>query len=68
MKTARKKRLNIGNTDRYFNIQLVKREDIGKKIKVTRLNEEEIEKNMDLLAARSHRMKVKDNNEYLIYQ
>ena len=48
--TPRVKRLNIYNTDRHFNINLMKREDIANKIKVNRLNEKEIEKEMDELS------------------
>lgn len=68
MKQPRIKRLNIYNTDRYFNINLMKRSDIASKIKVTRLNEKEIEKDMDSLAEQSHRLPVKDNKSYILYQ
>ncbi|AII28411.1 hypothetical protein [Enterococcus phage ECP3] len=34
-KAPRVKRLNIYNTDRYFNINLMKKEDIAKKLKLT---------------------------------
>lgn len=69
MKKARDKRLNIYNTDRYFNINLMKRDDIASKIKVTRLNEDEIEKDMDELASMStHRMAMRDDNAYILFQ
>lgn len=64
----RKKRLTIYNTDRYFNINLMLREELESKIKVTKLNEKEIEADMDLLKARSKRMNVRDDKEYIIYQ
>lgn len=72
-KAPRVKRLNIYNTDRYFNINLMKKEDITSKIKVTRFNEEEIEKEMDKLASESvdtpiGRLDKKNNKSYLLYQ
>lgn len=68
MKKPRIKRLNIYNTDRYFNINLMKRSDITKKIKVTRLNEKEIEKEMDSLAEQSRRMPKRNDKAYILYQ
>lgn len=66
---ARKKRLNINNTDRYFNIQLMLKDDITNKIKVTRLNEDEIEQEMDELAEKStRRMNAKNDKSYILYQ
>lgn len=67
-KHQRTKRLNIGNTDRMFNINLMRESDIEEKIKVTRLNEKEIEENMDVLEKRSRKLPLKDSNEYLVYQ
>ncbi|WP_459610021.1 hypothetical protein, partial [Bilophila wadsworthia] len=71
--TPRVKRLNIYNTDRHFNINLMKREDIANKIKVNRLNEKEIEKEMDELSEVSvvtpvWTMNMKNEKSYLLYQ
>lgn len=71
--TPRVKRLNIYNTDRHFNINLMKREDIARKIKVNRLNEKEIEKEMDELSEVSvvtpvWTMNMKNEKSYLLYQ
>lgn len=69
MKKAREKRLNIYNTDRYFNINLMKRDDIEGKIKVNRLNEQDIEAEMDELASQSSpRIAVRDEKSYILYQ
>ncbi|AAY53369.1 hypothetical protein [Listeria phage P100plus] len=65
---TRKKRLNIYNTDRYFNMNLMKRSAIEKSIKVTRLNEKEIEEEMDKLAEGSTRFNKKNKKSYLLYQ
>lgn len=65
---ARAKRLNILNTDRHLNVNLMKREDIENKVKVHRLNEEEIEQEMDELHKKSRRYPIRNNKEYLIYQ
>lgn len=66
---ARQKRLNIYNTDRYFNIRLMKREDISNKVKVTRLNEDEILKEMNQLEEESSpRIPKRDNKSYIVYQ
>lgn len=67
-KKSRQKRLNIGNTDRHYNVNLMQRSDIESKTKVTRLNEKEIEENMDILAEKSTRYPLRDGNEYIIYQ
>ena len=68
VKAPRVKRLLIQNSDRYYNVNLMKRSDIEEKIKVTRLNEQAIEEDMDILAARSIRYPAKDQNNYIIYQ
>ncbi len=69
MKEPRVKRLNIYNTDRYFNINLMKRSDIVNKIKVNRLNEKEVEAQMDKLAEQSSpRLAHKDDKSYILYQ
>lgn len=68
MKTTRQKRLNINNTDRHYNINLMQAKEIENKVMVTRLNEKEIEENMDSLAKRSRRFPVRDTLEYIIFQ
>lgn len=69
MKKAREKRLNIYNTDRYFNINLMKRSEITDKIKVNRLNEKEIEAEMDALAVKSSpRIAMRNDKSYILYQ
>lgn len=69
MKQARTKRLNIYNTDRYFNINLMKRSDITEKIKVNRLNEKTVEAEMDELASKSpSRFALRDDKAYILYQ
>lgn len=67
-KPTRVKRLNINNTDRHFNVNLMQKQDIEQKVMVTRINEKEIEENMDLLKARSKRFPVRDTTEYIIFQ
>lgn len=68
VRKPRKKRLTVYNTDRYFNINLMLREELESKVKVTKLNETDIEKQMDELELKSNRLKVKDDKEYLVYQ
>lgn len=63
-----KKRLNVGNTNRHYNINLMKSADIERKIKIHRLNEDKIEKEMDTLEKRSRHLPLRDTKEYLIYQ
>lgn len=46
----------------------MRKSDIVNKIKVTRLNEEQIEKEMDELARKTRHIPLRDENEYLIYQ
>lgn len=65
---SRQKRLNILNTDRHFNINLMRASDIEKKVKVNRLNEATIEKEMDELARKSKRYPLRNKTEYIIYQ
>ncbi|QPW37239.1 hypothetical protein GMNKNHGO_00017 [Enterococcus phage vB_Efa29212_3e] len=72
-KAPRVKRLNIYNTDRYFNINLMKKEDIARKIKVNRLNEEEIEREMDELASNPLKTPIgymdrTNEKSYILYQ
>lgn len=65
---ARKKSLLIGNSDRYYNLDLVSSKALEDKIKVTRLNEAEIEKDMDALASKSKRIPLRDKKAYILYQ
>lgn len=67
-KAPRVKRLNIYNTDRHYNFNLAMRSDIESKIKVTRLNEQEIEAEMDMLRDSSGVLLKRNNKEYIIYQ
>lgn len=64
----RRKRLNIYNTDRHFNFNLVEKDEINSKIKITRENEDDIEKSLDLVAGKSKKFKLRDDKDYLIYQ
>lgn len=65
---ARRKRLLVYNSDRFYNVNLMKTSDIEDKIKVTRLNEQEIEEEMDNLIETSKRFPRRNSLEYLIYQ
>ena len=65
---ARIKRLNIGNTDKHFNVNLMKRKDIEDKTMIHRLNEDDIEEQMDYLADKSRRIPLRDGKEYIIFQ
>ena len=64
---AKNKTLTIYNSDRYFNIDVKDKSDISDSIKVTRLNEDEIESSLDVLASAQSRYKVKDNNTYMLF-
>lgn len=63
-----KKRLNIQNSNRKYNLNLIHVNDIIDKVKVTRLNEDEIEEEMDKLEAESKRIPKRDDNSYIMYQ
>lgn len=66
---SRLKRLNIGNTDRHYNVNLMQRQEIVDKIKITRLNEKEIEKEMDELAEKSSpRVPERNDKAYILFQ
>lgn len=67
-KHPRQKRLLIGNTDRHYNVNYMLKSDIEDKIKVTKLNEAEIESEMDNLIATSKRFPRRNSLDYLIYQ
>ena len=64
---AKNKTLTIYNSDRYFNIATKDKETINNSIKVTRLNEQEIENKMDDIKIKSGRYKIKDNNRYMFF-
>ena len=64
---AKKKTLTIYNSDRYFNIDTKDKEKISKAIKVTKLNEQEVEQNLDKLAKQSRRYKLKDDKSYMLF-
>lgn len=66
--TKRVKRLNIGNSDRHFNVNVMRRKEIEEKTKITRLNEKKIEEAMDVMIERSKRYPLRDGNSYIIYQ
>lgn len=65
---TRKKSLNIHNTDRLFNLNLTTKQEEADFIKVTRLNEKQIEKDMDELKAASTRYNKRNNKRYLLYK
>ena len=64
---SRKKSLTILNTDIFYNCELETTEQIKGYIKVSPLNEDTIQKEMDNLEAKSRRLPLKDSNHYLIY-
>lgn len=64
---GKNKTLTIYNSDRYFNIHTKSKEEFSEYIKVTRLNEDEIEKEMDKLISQSRRYKVKDDKKYMLF-
>lgn len=65
---SREKTLNIHNTDRKFNLNLITKQDEASFIKVTRLNERQIENDMDKLKDQSTRFNRRDNKKYMLYQ
>jgi len=65
---ARRKNLNIHNSDRSFNLKLTTKEEEADFKKVTRLNEKEIEKDMDKLHKESHRYNKRDSSTYMLYK
>lgn len=62
-----RKTLTIGNTDRYFNLHVMYKDDIKEYIKVTRKNENRIEREIDSLISRSSRYNLKTDEKYLIF-
>lgn len=65
---TRKKSLNIHNTDRLFNINLTTKQDEARFIKVTRLNEKIVEREMNQLKAESSRFNKRNDKCYLLYK
>lgn len=65
---SRKKSLLIGNSDRYYNLAMVSSKPLEDKVKVTRLNEDKIEEEMDVLKDKSKRIPLKDDKSYILYQ
>lgn len=64
---AKNKTLTIYNSDRYFNIDMKDKDKINEHIKVTRLNEDDIEESMDTLIEKSSRYKIKDSKSYMLF-
>jgi hypothetical protein len=65
---SRKKSLNIHNTDRLYNLNLTTKQEEARFIKVTRLNEKEIERDMDVLKAASTRFNRRNQKRYMLYK
>ncbi|WZK93385.1 hypothetical protein [Bacillus phage BvP] len=65
---TRKKSLNIHNTDRLFNLNLTTKQDENSFVKVTRLNEKQVEKEMDELKAQSRRFNKRNEKSYILYK
>lgn len=64
---ARKRSLNIHNTDRLFNLNLFTKEDENF-TKVTTLTEKEVEKEMDKLSKESGRHNKRNDETYILYK
>lgn len=65
---ARKRFLNILNSDRVFNLNLTTKQEQASFTKVTRINEKKIEKEMDQLKEKSTRFNRRNKKSYLIYK
>lgn len=65
---TRKKSLNVHNTDRMFNLNLTTKQDEADFIKVTRINEKEIERDMDELKKVSKRYNRRNDKKYMLYK
>jgi hypothetical protein len=65
---ARKKSLNVMNTDRLFNLNLTTKQEESNFTKVTRINEKEIEKRLDKLKSESTRFNKRDKKSYMLYK
>lgn len=64
---GKNKTLTIYNSDRYFNIHTKTKDEFSEYIKVTRLNEDDIEKEMDELESKSRRYKMKTDKKYMLF-
>lgn len=64
---GKNKTLTIYNSDRYFNIHTKTKEEFSEYIKVTRLNEDAIEEEMDELEKKSRRYKIKTDKKYMLF-
>ena len=64
---GKNKTLTIYNSDRYFNIHAKTKDEFQEYIKVTRLNEDEIEKEMNGLEKKSKRYKAKTDKKYMLF-
>lgn len=62
----RKKKLNVGNTDRHFNINLVNLEAEEKPVLVTDKNRDDIKSEMEVLRRKSRRLRVNNETSYLM--
>lgn len=65
---ARKRSLNIHNSDRIFNLNLTTKQEENNFTKVTRINEKDIERKMDKLNKESVRFNKRDDKAYLLYK
>ncbi|AGK86980.1 hypothetical protein FDJ58_gp172 [Bacillus phage SIOphi] len=65
---SRKRTLNIHNTDRVFNLNLTTKQKESEFIKVTKLNEKEVEREMDALKKTSSRFNKRNSKKYLLYK
>lgn len=65
---ARKRFLNIHNSDRVLNITLTTKQEQANFTKVTRINEKKIEREMDQLKEKSTRYNKRNKEHYLIYK
>lgn len=64
---GKNKTLTIYNSDRYFNIHTKTKEEFSEYIKVTRLNEDAIEEEMNDLEKKSRRYKIKTDKKYMLF-
>lgn len=64
---AKKKSLTIGNTDRYFNLHVIHRDDIDSMVKVTEQTEDKILQELEKLEQASRRYTLKDDQRYLYF-
>ncbi|ASR79823.1 hypothetical protein JANET_153 [Bacillus phage Janet] len=67
-KMARKRLCNIYNSDRSINANFTLVKDENAAIKVTRLNEEEVEQAMDKLSEQSELFPIRDDKRYMIFK